>query len=53
MGLIMNDGAEAPVAAKQMMKEHPNELEMWLKDVKTIDGKPGLEKVKAHLGITK
>lgn len=53
MGLIMNDGAEAAVAAKQMMKEHPDELEMWLKDVTTIDGKPGLEKVKAQLGITK
>lgn len=52
MRLIMNDGVETPAAATQMMKDHPEKLDLWLKDVTTIDGKPGLETVKAELGIS-
>ena len=51
MNLIMGDGMEVPAAATQMMKAHPEKLDLWLKDVTTIDGKPGLDAVKAELGI--
>lgn len=51
MRLIMNDGVETPAAATQMMKDNPAKLDLWLKDVTTIDGKPGLDAVKAELGI--
>jgi glycine betaine/proline transport system substrate-binding protein len=51
MNLIMGDGVEVPVAAKKMMAEHPEKLEAWLKDVTTFDGKPGLDAVKAELGL--
>lgn len=50
MNMIMTGGMEAPAAAKKMMKAHPEKLEAWLKDVKTWDGKPGLDAVKAALG---
>lgn len=51
MNLIMSDGMEVPAAATQMMKVYPEKLDLWLKDVTTIDGKPGLDAVKAELGI--
>ena len=51
MNLIMSDGMEVPAAATKMMQAHPEKLDAWLKDVTTIDGKPGLEAVKAELGI--
>lgn len=51
MNLIMGDSMEVPDAATRMMKDHPEKLDAWLKDVTTIDGKPGLDAVKAELGI--
>ncbi|MBX9456961.1 MAG: choline ABC transporter substrate-binding protein [Rhizobium sp.] len=51
MNLIMGDSMEVPAAATKMMKDNPAKLDAWLKDVTTIDGKPGLEAVKAELGI--
>ena len=51
MNLIMGDGMEVPAAATKMMQDHPEKLDAWLKDVTTIDGKPGLEPVKTALGI--
>jgi glycine betaine/proline transport system substrate-binding protein len=53
MNLIMSDGMEVPDAATKMMQAHPEKLNAWLKDVTTIDGKPGLEAIKAELGIGK
>ena len=53
MRLIMNDGMEAPAAATKMIKDHPGKLDAWLKGVTTIDGKPGLDAVRAALGIGK
>jgi glycine betaine/proline transport system substrate-binding protein len=53
MNLIMTDGKEAPVAAKEMMAKHPEKVAAWLKGVTTFDGKPGLDAVNAELGITK
>jgi glycine betaine/proline transport system substrate-binding protein len=51
MNLIMTDGMEVPAAARKMMIDHPEKVEAWLKDVTTIDGKPGLDAVKAELGL--
>ena len=51
MDLIMTNGVEVPAAAKKMMQDHPNMVESWLKDVATIDGKPGLAVVRSKLGI--
>jgi glycine betaine/proline transport system substrate-binding protein len=51
MNLIMSDGMEVPAAATKIMQDHPEKLDAWLKDVTTIDGKPGLEPVKTALGI--
>ena len=53
MSLIMNDGMEISAAATKMMQDNPEKLDAWLKDVTTFDGKPGLEAVKAELGIGK
>ncbi|WP_256114866.1 choline ABC transporter substrate-binding protein [Shinella lacus] len=51
MNMIMTDGLEAKDAAIKMMQAHPEKLDAWLKDVVTLDGKPGLAAVKAELGI--
>jgi glycine betaine/proline transport system substrate-binding protein len=49
MGAILDDGQEANAAAKAWLTEHPDVLEGWLDGVTTVDGKPGLEAVKASL----
>jgi glycine betaine/proline transport system substrate-binding protein len=49
MGAILNDGTEPGAAAKAWLKEHPDVLDAWLDGVTTVDGKPGLEAVKASL----
>ncbi len=51
MNMIMTDGLEAKDAAVKMMQAHPEKLDAWLKDVVTLDGKPGLVAVKTELGI--
>lgn len=51
MNFIMGDGMEVPAAATKMIQAHPEKLDAWLKDVTTIDGKPGLPAVKAEFGI--
>lgn len=51
MNLIMTDGQEVPAAAKKMMQDHPEKVAAWLDGVTTFDGKPGLDAVKAELGI--
>lgn len=50
MGAILDGGKDAPVAAKEWLKAHPEVLDTWLQGVKTTDGKEGLEAVKASLG---
>jgi glycine betaine/proline transport system substrate-binding protein len=50
MGMILDDGMEAPAAAKKWLKAHEDALGPWLNGVTTIDGKPGLDAVKASLG---
>ncbi|MFM2280180.1 MAG: choline transporter substrate-binding protein [Pseudomonadota bacterium] len=51
MNMIMTDGLEVPAAATKMMRDNPHKLDAWLKDVTTIDGKPGLDAVKSALEI--
>ncbi|MDQ0323259.1 glycine betaine/proline transport system substrate-binding protein [Pararhizobium capsulatum DSM 1112] len=51
MNMIMTDGVEVPVTAKKMMIEHPEKVVAWLDGVTTIDGKSGLETIKAELGL--
>ena len=51
MNKILTDGKEGPAAAKEWLKTNPKELAAWLDGVTTFDGKPGLEAVKASLGL--
>ena len=51
MGKIMDDGMAANDAAKDWIKAHPEALDAWLKDVSTFDGQPGLDAVKASVGL--
>ncbi|WP_436007336.1 choline ABC transporter substrate-binding protein [Rhizobium sp. LjRoot254] len=51
MNMIMTDGMETADVAKKMMQEHPEKVAEWLDGVTTIDGKSGLDAVKAELGI--
>jgi glycine betaine/proline transport system substrate-binding protein len=41
---------QGPDAAKKWLKAHEDALGPWLDGVTTIDGKPGLDAVKASLG---
>ncbi len=51
MRLVTTDGKSGADAAMDMLKAHPEKLNAWLDGVTTIDGKPGLEAVKAALGL--
>jgi glycine betaine/proline transport system substrate-binding protein len=51
MNKILTDGKEGPAAAREWLKTNPKELAGWLDGVTTFDGKPGLEAVKASLGL--
>ena len=49
MGNILDDKMKPDAAAKAWLKNNPQVLDTWLAGVTTIDGKPGLEAVKAKL----
>lgn len=51
MGHLINESMKQEDAGLTMIKVEPQRLETWLKDVTTVDGKPGLEAVKAKLGL--
>jgi glycine betaine/proline transport system substrate-binding protein len=51
MNKILTDGKEGPAAAREWLKTNPKELAGWLDGVTTFDGKPGLDAVKASLGL--
>lgn len=51
MGSILNDGEDAEDAATQWLKANGAAIEPWLAGVTTVDGKPGLEVVKAELDL--
>ena len=50
MGAILNDGKDPEAAAKEWLAAHPDVLTGWLEGVNTVDGKPGLDAVKASIG---
>jgi glycine betaine/proline transport system substrate-binding protein len=50
MGKILFDSEEAPKAAEDWLKAHPDAWTAWLDGVTTFDGKPGLDAVKASFG---
>ena len=51
MGLILDGGEDPDKAAAKWLKKNPSILDGWLTGVTTVDGKPGLPAVKAHLGL--
>ena len=51
MGKILFDSEEAPKAAEDWLKAHPDAWTAWLDGVTTFDGKPGLDAAKASLGL--
>jgi glycine betaine/proline transport system substrate-binding protein len=51
MGAILNDGKEAGAAAEEWLKANPAAWQGWLAGVTTFDGQPGLDAVKASLGL--
>ncbi len=51
MRKVTADGMSPEAASIEMIKQHPEKLEAWLVGVTTIDGKAGLETVKAAFGL--
>jgi len=51
MSAILDEGKKPNDAAKAWLKNNVQVLDQWLSGVKTIDGKPALEAVKAKLGL--
>ncbi len=51
MRMVTADGKTPEEAAREMIKAHPERLNVWLEGVTTLDGKPGLEAVKSALGL--
>jgi glycine betaine/proline transport system substrate-binding protein len=49
MGSILDGNMQPEEAAKDWLAKHPETLDAWLAGVKTVDGKDGLEAVKASL----
>ncbi|MGO4355137.1 choline ABC transporter substrate-binding protein [Rhizobium sp. RAF36] len=50
MQMIIDQGQDAPVAAREMMRLNPQMLDKWLAGVTTFDGKPALPVIKGALG---
>lgn len=50
MGAILNDGKDPEAAAKEWLSANSDVLNGWLEGVTTVDGKPGLDAVKASIG---
>jgi glycine betaine/proline transport system substrate-binding protein len=51
MGKILFDKEEAPQAAEEWLKAHPDAWTGWLAGVTTFDGQPGLDAAKKSLGL--
>ncbi|MBH0236214.1 choline ABC transporter substrate-binding protein [Methylobrevis albus] len=51
MGYILNDGMDPALAAEKWIKDNPAVLDGWLAGVTTLAGEPGLDAVKADLGL--
>ncbi|WP_295811190.1 choline ABC transporter substrate-binding protein [uncultured Nitratireductor sp.] len=51
MGKILDDGAEPQKAATEWLQANPDAMTPWLEGVTTLTDEPGLDAVKAHLGM--
>ena len=51
MGAILDDGEDPEAAARAWLTANPDTLDGWLEGVRTIDDEPGLEAVRASLGV--
>ena len=51
MRKVTADGLSPEAASTEMLKQHPEKLDVWLVGVTTLDGKPGIDAVKAALGL--
>lgn len=51
MSYILDDGMSADQAAEKWVKANPDVLSAWLDGVTTSDGKPGMDAVRAGLGL--
>ncbi len=51
MAAILDDGKEPEAAATEWLKANPDAWTAWLDGVTTFDGQPGLDAVKASLGL--
>lgn len=51
MGAILDDGEEPRDAAAAWLQANPDVLNDWLDGVTTFDGQPGLDAVRASLGL--
>jgi glycine betaine/proline transport system substrate-binding protein len=51
MGKILDEGMKGEDAASAWLKANPDVLGPWLDGVTTFDGQPGLDAVKASLGL--
>ncbi|MDN5569501.1 MAG: choline ABC transporter substrate-binding protein [Paracoccus sp. (in: a-proteobacteria)] len=49
MGAILLDGEQAQDAARDWIAANPEQLSVWLEDVTTLDGEPGLAAVQASI----
>ena len=49
MGNVLDDKMKPEAAARAWLKNNPQVLDTWLAGVTTLDGKPGLDAVKADL----
>ena len=49
MGNVLDDKMKPDAAAKAWLKKNPQVLDTWLAGVTTVDGKPGVDAVKAYL----
>ncbi|WP_373356175.1 choline ABC transporter substrate-binding protein [Pseudoroseicyclus sp. CXY001] len=51
MGQILDEGADPAEATEAWLVANPGEWEGWLEGVTTLDGEPGLDAVRASLGM--
>ncbi len=51
MDKILNEGTEGTAAAKAWLKANPAQIDTWLAGVTTFKGEPGVQAVKASLGL--
>jgi glycine betaine/proline transport system substrate-binding protein len=51
MGRILDEAIPADQAARDWLAGHSDVLASWLEGVSTIDGRDGVEAVRAHLSL--